>query len=89
MKTEAFQMSRMPAIAEFEIQAEQTVEAPSPGALAILAAALGRLVQQLSLWPARRRLYRYASADHRFLGDIGVGHGEAESVVRHGRRRKR
>lgn len=81
-------MSRMPAIAEFEIQAERTVEAPGPGALAILAAALSRLVQQLSLWSARRRFYRYASADHRFLADIGVGHGD-ESAVRHGRRRKR
>src|SRR4029079_19711786 len=84
MKTEAFPMSRMPAIAEFEIQAEQTVEGAHPGVLAILAAGLGRLIHELALWSARQRLYRYASADPRFLSDIAVGPGEAESVVRHG-----
>jgi hypothetical protein len=80
-------MSRMPAVAEFEaVTKVQPVEATHPSLISMVAAALGRVLHELALMSARRRLYRYATADHRFLGDIGAARGGEDQLVRNGRR---
>ena len=54
------------------------------GALAAVVAAFRRVVRERRL---RDDIGRVEALDGRMLADIGIGRGEAESAVRHGRTR--